>query len=226
MKIILVHGIHSKEGDNNMSMLWPWLQRLLPKHEVVIHEYGFMGFWRARWANDGQARRLAALIEPGDVVVTHSNGAAITYLACRDYGACPVGVININPALDRWRTPEVHWVETIHSPGDRWVWLSQWLPGHVWGDQGRVGYRGFDDNTINHDASGFGPQMEYSGHCGLFDPERIDKWAYFLAYRIDERLDDADYMRRQALRAAVGALDPKRDTAAVAAIEQPKEKAA
>lgn len=202
MKIILIHGIHSREGDNNMSMLWPWLQRLMPDHEVVIHEYGFMGFWRARFGNDRQARRLAERIAPGDVVVTHSNGAAITYLACRDYGACPAGVVNINPALDRWRTPAIAWVETIHSPGDRWVWLSQWLPGHVWGDQGRVGYRGFEDNTINHDVSTFGAEMAYSGHCGLFEPERIDKWADFIAYRIAERLVEAEFMRERAALAA------------------------
>lgn len=211
MKIILVHGIHSSEAQNNMSVLWPWLQRHLPEHEIVLHSYGFMGFWKARWDNDRQARRLAGVVDgdgtrfvedtairDGDVVITHSNGAAITWLACDKYGARPAGVININPALDRWRTAPVDWVETIHSEGDRWVWLSQWLPGHVWGDQGRVGYRGDADNTLNHNASEFGSGMAYAGHCDLFDIRRVDRWAAFLAQRITERLEAAAWFESQA----------------------------
>lgn len=195
MKVILIHGIHSKEGDNNMSMLWPYLQRCLPDVEIVLHSYGFMGFWKARWDNDRQARRLAAAIEPGDIVITHSNGAAITWLACNRHGARPAGVINVNPALDRWRTAACSWVETIHSKGDRWVWASQWLPGHIWGDQGRVGYRGKAANTMNHDAGAFG-HMAYEGHCGLFEPERIYAWANFIAERVIERALSVAQMQR------------------------------
>lgn len=187
MKVILVHGIHSPEGNNNMSALLPYLRRAARGREVVLHSYGFMGFWRARWDNDREAQILAAKIAPGDVVVTHSNGAAITYLATRKHGASPVGVININPALDRWRTARAPWVETIHSNGDRAVWWSQWLPGHLWGDQGKVGYQGDLDNTINHNASEFPLGMRYSGHMGLFARDRIDAWAQFLALRINQR---------------------------------------
>lgn len=200
MRVVLIHGIHSKEGSNNMSVLWPWLQRYLPGTEVLLHSYGFMGFWRARWDNDRQAQRFAAAIRPGDVVVTHSNGAAITYLACKRHGARPFGVVNINPALDRWLTPSAQWVETIHSKGDRWVWLSQWLPGHIWGDQGRVGYRGLEDNTLNHDAAAFGPVMAYEGHCGLFEQARIDQWAAMIAGRIQERVDEEAHWKRETAR--------------------------
>lgn len=197
MKILLVHGIHSKEGSNNMSVLWPWLTHHLHGLDVRLHSYGFMGFWKARWDNDRQAQRLANVVDAGDILITHSNGAAIAYLACRDYGMRPAGIININPALDRWRTADVGWVETIHSDGDRWVWLSQWLPGHVWGDQGRVGYRGLSDNTINHNASKFGGSMAYEGHCDLFDIKRIDLWAAFIANRIQERMESAAWLEAQ-----------------------------
>lgn len=209
MKIILIHGIHEREGASNMSVLWPYLQRALPKLQVHLHSYGFMGFWRARLDNPRQARRLAAAIEPGDIVVTHSNGAAITYLACRDYGAQPGGVININPALDRWLTARAPWVETIHSNGDRWVWLSQWVPFHIWGDQGRVGYRGDAWQTINHNASHFG-DMAYSGHCDLFSQHRVAKWAEFIAVRIGERAEEANYARNEAarIRASIGLFIP------------------
>ncbi len=188
MKVILVHGIHSPEGSNNMAVLWPWLARNLPECSVVLHQYGFMGFWQARWRNPVEAARLAELAEDGDVIVTHSNGAALAYLAVRDYGARPVGIVNINPALDRWRTAAVEWVETIYSKGDRWVWLSQWLPGHIWGDQGRVGYRGLEDNTISHAADDFGETMAYASHVGLFAQVRIAQWAAFIGQRIAARL--------------------------------------
>lgn len=200
MKIITVHGIHTAEGHNSMAALRPILARHLPDQTIVGHDYGFMGFWQARWRNGGEAARLADVIEDGDIVVTHSNGAALAYLAVRDYGARPVGIININPALDRWRTAGVEWVETIHSDGDRWVWLSQWLPGHIWGDQGRVGYRGTEDNTVSHNASDFGGRMVYSDHCGLFDPQRIDRWSAFIAHRIGERLDEAAALGLEAQR--------------------------
>ena len=207
MRAILVHGIHSPEGSNQMNALWPWLQRHMPEHSVVLHQYGFMGFWQARWRNPAEAARLADVIEDGDVVVTHSNGAALAYLAVRDYGARPAGIININPALDRWRTAAVPWVETIHSKGDRWVWLSQWLPGHIWGDQGRVGYRGLEDNTINHNVADFGPEMSYRGHLGLFEQTRIGQWSAFIGQRIAERMDNAAWLDAQfiMLEAALGA---------------------
>lgn len=199
-KIILVHGIHAKEGSHNMAVLWPHLQENLPENDVLLHEYGFMGFWKARRDNLRQAERLAARIDRRTIVVTHSNGAAIAYLACNKLGARPAGIININPALDRWRTAHAPWVETIHSPGDRWVWLSQWLPFHIWGDQGRVGYQGRAQNTISHNAWEFGPGMRYEGHLGLFEQKRIGKWAAFIALRILERIDADDYREREAAR--------------------------
>lgn len=203
MKVILVHGIHAREGDSNMAALLPHLSACLPGRRVMLFGYGFMGFWQARFDNARHARALAALIEPGDVVITHSNGAAIAYLACRRHGAAPAGIVNINPALDRWRTAPVEWVETIHSDGDRWVWLSQWLPFHLWGDQGKVGYRGGEDNTINHHATAFSGHMGYRGHCDLFAEVRIGLWARFIGDRIGERLDDAEWMRSQVASLSV-----------------------
>ena len=185
----MVHGIHSVEGNNNMSVLWPYLQRSLPGYTVALFSYGFMGFWQARWRNKRQAQRLAESLDDGDIIVTHSNGAAIAYLAVRDYGARPEGIININPALDRWLSADVPWVETIHSDGDRWVWLSQWIPGHIWGDQGKVGYKGKATNVINHNASKFGGVMAYDGHTCLFESVRIHLWARFIAHRIMERME-------------------------------------
>ena len=189
MRIRLIHGIHEKEGMTNMSMLLGHMRAACPNSEVSLFQYGFMGFWAARWRNGGVARRLAsaANVESDtgpEIWITHSNGAAIAYLAVKRYGAKPTMIVNINPALDRWRTAGVPRVETIHSDQDRAVDLSQFLPFHIWGDQGKVGYRGRHHNTINHNASEFSGAMAYDDHTGLFEPERIVQWALFIAQRI------------------------------------------
>lgn len=188
MKIRLIHGIHSPEGDNNMSAFRPHIEKALPGAQVSLFQYGFMGFWAARFKNDGVAKEFAHLSRSGEpdkeVWITHSNGAAIAYLAVERYGAKPDMIINVNPALDRWRTASVKWVETIHSDKDRAVYVSQWLPGHIWGDQGLVGYKGRMQNTINHNATSFPEHMAYKAHNGLFDGEKMTHWADFMAHRI------------------------------------------
>lgn len=181
MNIKLIHGIHSKEGDNNMSKLLPYINMLVkPVDTVELFEYGFMGFWEARFDNDNVAMRLALSCKEDEVWITHSNGAAIAYLAVTKYGACPKGIVNVNPALDRWKTSPVEWVHTIHSKGDRAVWWSQWLPFHIWGDQGKVGYRGKNKNTTNINASTVNGLPKYKGHMGLFSNANIFHWAKYI----------------------------------------------
>lgn len=188
MNIKLIHGIHAKEGNHNMSQLYPHIKILSnPEDTVELFEYGFMGFWEARWDNDGVAMRLAASCKKDEVWITHSNGAAIAYLATTKYGAKPKGIVNINPALDRWLTAPVDWVHTIHSDGDRAVWWSQWLPFHLWGDQGKVGYKGKEVNTTNVNASKVNGLPNYKGHMGLFYQSHIFPWAKYIINYINSK---------------------------------------
>jgi len=190
MKVVLIHGIHAKEGDNNMSELAPYIQRDLPGVEVDLYQYGFMGFWQARWQNDDIAAELADYLseEEAFVIIDHSNGGCITDLSCERYGLRPQGIVHINPALDRWRTARMaNWVLTIHSEQDRWVNLSQWLPFHRWGDQGKVGYKGDAKNTVSLNASKQSGIMAYGGHCDLFSRKRISDWSKFMCNYIAER---------------------------------------
>lgn len=193
MRVRLIHGIHSPEGNNNMSAFAPYLRVAMPGAKIDLFEYGFMGFWAARWQNDDVARKLATLSKmqrtgEREVWVTHSNGAAVAYLAVEKHGAEPDMIINFNPALDRRKTASVEWVETIHSEQDRWVDLSQWLPFHLWGDQGKVGYRGGMANTINHNATAMPGAMSYKTHTGAFEASRINQWAGFVAGRVNGML--------------------------------------
>jgi len=190
MKIRLIHGIHEPEGLTNMGMFAGHVRGVSPNSDVSLFKYGFLGFWKARFENTEIAHdfstmsKLERRTDEQEVWITHSNGAAIAYLAVEKFGATPNLIININPALDRWRTAGVRRVVTIHSEGDRWVNLSQWLPGHIWGDQGKVGYRGRLNNTINVDACKMDGVMAYQGHCDMFEPERINQWAHYMVQQI------------------------------------------
>lgn len=193
MIIRLIHGIHSKEGNNNMSAMFPHIKTLMPEATVELFEYGFMGFWEARWQNKDVAYDLASTskLAKGDnkeVWITHSNGAAIAYLAVREYGASPDMIINFNPALDNHRTPAVPHVEVIHSAQDRAVELAQWAPFNIWGNQGKVGYKGKLPNTKNNFASDFPPHMAYKKHCGAFSASRVVHWAKFVKEKIEKAL--------------------------------------
>lgn len=198
MIIRLIHGIHSPEGNNNVSAFAPVLQHALPGAKVEVFSYGFMGFWQARWQNDSVAQRLAQARRSNfgekEIWVTHSNGAAIAYIAATKYNGAPNAIFNFNPALDRWRVAPVAHVETIHSDQDRAVDLARFLPLHIWGDQGKVGIKATLFNAVEHDrfvchnATKIPGFMAYRGHTGAFTPSRRQEWAYFLANRIDDIL--------------------------------------
>jgi hypothetical protein len=197
VKIRLIHGIHEKEGATNMSALLPHIKRACPDSDVTLFEYGFLGFWEARWRNTKIAMRLARFSNTDErrmpeVWITHSNGAAVAYLAVEKYGATPDMIININPALDRWRAARVPFVEVIHSGGDRWVYLSRWLWWNIWGDQGKVGYGGARRSIVNHDAGKMRAPLGYQQHSELFDPTRIEPWAQAIARRIEIRLNTSE----------------------------------
>ena len=198
MIIRLIHGIHSPEGNNNITAFAPVLQHALPGARIEIFSYGFMGFWQARWHNDEVAHKLAHVKQHNtgekEIWVTHSNGAAIAYLAVTKYYSRPNAIFNFNPALDRWRVAPVSHVETIHSAQDRWVDLARFLPLHIWGDQGKVGIKATPYNKVEHDryvchdATKIPGSMSYKSHCGAFSQSRRQDWAYFLANRFDEIL--------------------------------------
>lgn len=144
-RIVLVHGIYSKEGMSNVWNMKAPLEKAtgLP---VVVFEYGYLHAFQARFDNPAIAKRLAHIIESGDIIVCHSNGAAVTWLATQHEGARPSGVVMINPALDHWRMPVCDWSHIYYNADDSLVWWSKLLPGNIWGDMGEIGYRAQGDN--------------------------------------------------------------------------------
>ena len=179
-RIVLVHGIYSKEGQSSVWNMKAPLEKAtgLP---VEVFEYGYLHAIQARFENPSIAKRLAHILEPGDIVVNHSNGAAVTYLATVKEGARPSGVVMINPALDTWRLPVCDWAHIYYNAEDEVVWWSQLLIGNVWGDMGQVGF------CPEHDITRIGwPQ--------LMETQLVDGVAYSTSVRQADTIKDAQYL--------------------------------
>lgn len=185
--IVLIHGIHAREGESNVWRLKPYLE--LAGHTVEVFEYGFTSAFMARWRNPGIARRLAHQVAQqyggGADFVCHSNGAAVLYLAMRDHGLHADRVSLINPALDSdKRLPHARHADIYYNADDAVVGLSSLLRGHVWGRMGNAGWIGPHDPAITNidcAAQPFLPRL--SGHLDFFSPRKLDAWGPFLAKR-------------------------------------------
>lgn len=195
-RIILVHGIHAAEGQSHIGLLAPHLEAL--GLEVVRFEYGFLSALRARWANPGIAQRLVAIARPQDVVVCHSNGAAITWLACEKYGLKLKGVALINPALDSDKLIRLAgFMDVYHNQGDDIAWLSKWLINHAWGSMGRDGCTFKPMRTLslsdlgvtNIDCGNTDGMSKIDGHLDFFSTAKIALWAQYLGLRIRRHLE-------------------------------------
>ena len=187
-RIILVHGILSSEGRSNVRQLVPALQKT--GLAVSVFEYGFIHFFQARFRNPSLAKRLRAISMPGDIIVAHSNGCAITHRAANE-GAQFGGVVYINPALDPERTTPAPWVDVYFNPGDHVTWFSKLLPWHTWGEMGSTGYKGPATNHINFNTGDFPLMPRCNGHLDLFNEGNVDAWSNFIARRIEAHKERA-----------------------------------
>lgn len=189
-RVVLVHGIHAKEGTSNVRKLVPYFEHA--GFEVVVFEYGWVSVIGARWRNPGIARRLAALVRPDDHVVCHSNGAAVAWLAMRDHGMRCTQLSLIAPALDddKWLR-NATWCDVYHNHCDHVVWAARWLWWHSWGSMGR-------DGCTDPLAQAFGVRnIDVAGHAGLpticghleyFQPHILPRFAPWLVERHTRRL--------------------------------------
>lgn len=148
--------------------------------------YGHFGLLDSRFKNDKVAKRVAKACANANrngykmIVVGHSNGCAIAHRAATRYDAQIEHAIYINPALEKSLVPgpQVRRVDVWHSPSDKPVRWSKWLPAanaRPWGEMGAVGYKGGDVRIRN-----FNKEDDYaavsSGHSDMFLVEQL---AYF-----------------------------------------------
>jgi len=175
-RIVLVHGIRSN-GVSNIYRLEPWLRGA--GHEVVRASLPIRRAIQVRWCYQRDAATLADQLEVGDVLIGHSYGGALSYLAAQ---RSPVSAVFLfNAALDRdvdlsamlGRPP----VWCVYSQADRIVWFSGLLPAHIFG---RAGQSGLHDLPPERNVEIGG------GHSDAFVGQGAERWADFICGELEK----------------------------------------
>ncbi len=187
---ILIHGFNVWDGGRaTVGRLRPFLSANgIPSLSI---NYGYVGLIGTRLRNGKIAERVAratrVAVDGGfrPVVIGHSNGCAIAHLAMQQvWSECSASVIYINPALtsDAELAPAVSQLAVWHSPSDKPVRWSKWLPtsdARPWGEMGAVGYTGDDTRVTNYNKELMEPPS--TGHSDLFSDELLPFYGPLLA---------------------------------------------
>lgn len=181
--VLLVHGWNVENPEVTVGRLRPHFEN---RGYLVEHLlYGYLPFtWQATRRNPRIAKKLAGRVarwqglgHPVDVV-GHSNGCAITQLACTVHKMRPRTVEAINPALrdTLHPAPTAEHVHVWHNAEDRATAVSKlisWMPWvrktRPWGDMGRDGYQSGGQGVINLDTGRDFP-INALGHSAVFKP--------------------------------------------------------
>jgi pimeloyl-ACP methyl ester carboxylesterase len=187
VKVVLLPGIHT-EAVSCVEGLIPYL--VAGGFAVTYVDYGYVFGLETRLSNPLVWRTVHPFIEPGTILIGHSNGAAICY-DLMNAGAKVTGLVLINAALDprMTRAVGVSWIDVYYNPGDQITEVAQvaeqlGLTDPVWGEAGHVGYWGTDAeiHSINCGAS---PNMPVvSGHSAFFEPANLKGWGPYLTNRL------------------------------------------
>lgn len=190
-KIHLIHGIHTETGDSVVRGLIPFLEKI-PGYTVVYPDYGFILGIESRRINRIVIGTLFPYIQPGDIVVGHSNGCCIGY-ELMVLGAPFVGGVFINAALDDDVTipPQIKWVDVYSNEGDTITEVASAVEKFIgspvdqyWGKMGHAGYTGKDGRVYNIycDKNEWLPVVK--GHSDLFSPTKLPWWGDYIVTRI------------------------------------------
>lgn len=158
--------------------------------DARIWTYGYAYALLTRWQNPGRAHALKELLLPGDIVVGHSNGGALAWMAA-ELGAPLGGAVLINPALDSDKAlPEhVPWINLYPNRHDRAVGWAKLFGDHPWGSQGRDGLAVQDSRYLTRFTDEEGPDGEpvVWGHSAVLTPDAIVRWGRRMALDAAER---------------------------------------
>lgn len=191
MRIHLIHGIHTA-GVSPVKGLIPYLQK--QGFEVLYPEYGWIAGLETKLLNPLIVGVLLPYLQPGDVLIGHSNGCAISY-DLMNAGARLAGACFINGALEQKidRPPWVDFIDVYYNPGDEITETAKvaeelHLVDPVWGEMGHGGYSGDDPQIFNFNCGAGGGMPVVAGHSDFFSPGKIDVWGSFLAKRLKTKL--------------------------------------
>ncbi len=190
MRVHLIHGIHTSQPGGTIAKLEPFFKFV--GFETVVHNYGYAYALTARIINPFRAIRLATKIDDGDILVGHSNGCTLAWTIANKYRK-NLGLVYINPALDDDAESDARWVNVYYNGGDEVVHWSKLLLAHPWGEMGRVGYTGVEDDDVwNVDCGSDAYNLfKVWGHSELFQEPAISYWGNRIV---------ADVMAREGMK--------------------------
>lgn len=184
MRVVhIIHGIHTANPFANVGRLKGYFEQ--KGYRVKVHRYGYLFALLARWRNPKIAKKIAKQVDTQDIVVGHSNGGTLAWMISQQKRF--TGAILINPALDRDRVlPGAGWIHVYHTPEDRVVWWSKFLPHHPWGEMGRRGYLGPSKKYWNINMARTKPFIK--NHVNVFKWENLRVWGRTIVERLDMEL--------------------------------------
>jgi hypothetical protein len=186
--IHMIHGIHTGFNDVTVPGLVPYLERT---GEYVVHpNYGYILAMETKRINPIVVGLLLPYIEPGDILIGHSNGCAIVH-DLLVAGAKASGIVFINGALDRDVTLPfwVKWADVYFNDGDTITEVAELadrlgLVARCWGEMGHAGYSGQDVRFKNIDCGKTSGMPRVNGHSDLFTSVNLPAWGDFISKRI------------------------------------------
>lgn len=185
VRIHLVHGIRTSGSNQPPEALIPYLPPA-----VYYPDYGYELALATRVLNPMIEGAIAPYIEPGDVMIGHSNGCAIIYDLLQK-GAQPSGVVFINGALEQvFALPAcVQWCDVYFNPGDTITEAAKvaaklGLVDLCWGELGHAGYAGSDPRVTNINTGNTRGFPIVEGHSAIFSSTNLPVWGPYIAQRI------------------------------------------
>ena len=187
----VLHGIHTPTGDPTVERLLPFLSG-----DVRYPDYGYILAVETRIANPIITGVLAPYIEDGDILVGHSNGAALCYELARATGK-KVGLCLINAALNAYVPipPNVVFLDSYYNQGDDVTEVARIAAALaispvdvVWGEMGHTGYEGTDQRGARLNCGGYENMPVISGHSDIFTRAHISGWGPWIETRNTARM--------------------------------------
>jgi pimeloyl-ACP methyl ester carboxylesterase len=159
-------------------------------HTVKYPEYGYELAIETRIVNDMIIGAIFPYIGRDDILIGHSNGAAMAFELAREGAPCK-GLILINAALERniIRPLQVEWIDCYWNSGDAITEVAQvgeelGLYPQYWGEMGHAGYLGYDKQITSINCGATPGLPAVSGHSDIFAPANLQKWGPYIASRI------------------------------------------
>lgn len=184
-KIIFVHGINST-GRESTDLALKMIKDA--GRAVVECDYPMTHFWSAgsRKVQLDRAGRIVDASNDGDHIVAHSFGGLLARRAMqlnRKFGHAFL----FSPADEAntyYPVNGAHKIHIIYNQFDRPIRLGALLPNHDFGELGRMGYEGPDDERVIALQDPF-YRLRGSTHGHYFKVERLQKWVTYILEEID-----------------------------------------